>query len=408
MIRTILNHEFKMMFNNKKNILFIVALLVLITSFCIFILPTQVTSDSFNSERAKNDLEDLMIVQKGMKERGATGFMPMSGGPIYAQGEAEALIQSKLITAFDDRDYYRFLLFRLKDSGLYSDIMTRNFTTPSQFRSMDISHAYAQTQERYMEYLKSEVPITYQLIERKTALQVIQKFLLSPAVLLIVFCAIYFSSDILTKDRQYQSVLQGLPVSWYRLINVKSVVAFGYSLFILVALVAFATLLLTLMNGFGSFDIPVVTTELSEEPISEGGINPYLGYDTISMGKFFLLTFGFLPMIIYLFIRLNAMFSLIFKNTWIVLMMSSILLFSEFIYFSRTTRELFGLDISFFPQTYFDIGKIVNGEKLYLLNHTTLNYTKGWFVLIITILIAEVLLFILSQIVNKRRFYQGA
>src|SRR5699024_11334521 len=117
------------------------------------------------------------------------------------------------------------------------------------YSGMDIYHAYSQTQERYHAYLESELPITYQLIEQKTALQTIQKFLLSSAVLLIIFCAIYFSSDMLTKDRHYPSILQGLPIAWYRLINLKSLVAFGYSLFIISGLFAIALLILTLLNG---------------------------------------------------------------------------------------------------------------------------------------------------------------
>lgn len=412
MNRSIIKHEFKMMFNSKKNILFIIALIAIILSYCFIILPTQITPDSFDSERAKNNLEDLEIVQKGMKKRGATGFMPMSGGAIYAQGEVEYNIQSKLITSFEDGDYLRFLRFRLNDSSLYNDIIERNFSAPSQFRGMDISHTYTQAQERYLSYLNSDLTITYQMIEQKTALQTIQNFLLSSAVLLILFCAIYFSSDVHTKDRQYQSVLQGLPVSWYRLINLKSFVAFGYSLLILAGLFALAVITLTLLNGFGSFDIPIITTEPNDfdadEELYYGHGNPYLKYDSITMGKFLVLTIGFLPILIYLFIRLNAIFSLLFKNTWIVLMVSSILLFSEFIYFSRTTRELFGLDISNFPQTYFNIGKIVTGEKFYLLNLETMSYNKGWLVLIITVLVVEVLLFITSRMISKRRFYQGA
>lgn len=407
MNRTILKHEFKMMLHSKKNILFIMALIVIIFGFCFIILPTQITPDSFDSTQAKHNLEDLIIVQEGMKERGATGFRPMSGGAVYAQGEMESNIQSKLITSFDDGDYLRFLRFRLMDSSLYDDIIERNYSAPSQFRGMDINHAYSQTQERYLGYFESELPITYQLIEQKTALQTIQNFLLSSAVLLIIFCAIYFSSDMLTKDRHYPSVLQGLPIAWYRLINLKSLVAFGYSLFIISGLFAIALLIVTLLNGFGSFNIPVVTTEITDEPSYEGG-NPHLGFNTIPMGLFLLLTFLFIPALIYLFIRINAIFSLLLKNTWIVLMLSSILLFSEFIYFSRTTRELFGVDISLFPQTYFDIGKIVTGEKLYLLNHLTMSYEKGWIVLIITILIIEIVLFIVSRIVSRRRFYQGA
>src|SRR5690606_37124924 len=213
---------------------------------------------------------------------------------------------------------------------------------------------------RYQRYLAEELPVTYEMIEQKTALQTIQNFLLGTAVLGIIFVAIYFTSDMLTRDRQNKTVLQGLPIGWYRLITIKSFVSFSYTIIILAALLVIASIVLTILNGFGSFDIRVPITLPRAEP--EYGFS-FNQYDTISLRKLLMKGLAFFFILIYLFIRLNAMLGLLFKNAWLVLMVSTVLLFSELIYFSRTTNKLFGIDISNFPQTYFEFGKIIRSEE---------------------------------------------
>src|SRR5690625_3366684 len=201
------------------------------------------------------------------------------------------------------------------------------------------------------------------MIEGKTALQTMVTIFLSFGPFLILFTAIYFSNDILVRDRKQTTTVQGLPVSWYRYLNTKSVVAFSYTTVVLIILILLAIVLLSLTNGFGSFKMGVPVNELDES-------STLLAYDyqTMSILKFFALTFSFVPIFMFVFIRLNIIFSLLFKNEWIVLILSSFLLFSEQFYYARDKRELFSIGIEHFPQTFFEFGKIVTGEKNFLMN----------------------------------------
>lgn len=402
MNKSIIIHELKMISKSKKNILFVLTLLTLIMSYCFLILPSKQTPDSFLSHEVDKKIDDLSAVQKGKELRGETGFSSMSGRFVYAENEYNLALQRKLLTAFEEENFVRFAHLRMKD-------FTFNGITPNElvifhspFPGKDIKHLYNQTLLRYQGYLHEQLPITYQLIEQKTALQTVQNFLLSSGVFILIFCAVYFSSDMLSKDRRNQSILQGIPVPWYRLINLKTLVTFLYTIAVLVGLTLVAVTTLTLQNGFGFFEIHV--------PIMLSEKNSYGQnlYETISMSRFLLLCVGFFPLLIYLFIRVNAILGLMFKNTWIVLMISSVLLFIERIYYSRTLRELFGLDISYFPQTYFEFGKVRTGEKNFLINMETIQYEKGITVLIISVLVVEIILLATSRIINKRRFYQGS
>ncbi len=233
------------------------------------------------------------------------------------------------------------------------------------------------------------------------------KFILDTTAAILLFCAIYFSSDMITRNKEHRSVLQGVPVGWYRLINVKSFVAFLYTLVILLGLFLLAMLLIAIQNGFGSFKLPVPITLPSSQP------DDYMGYrfsefDNMTIAKFLLLSLGIIPVLIYLFIRLNAIFSLLFKNPWIVIMVSTVLLFVERIYYFRTTTELFGIDLSYFPQTYFDFGRVISGEKYYLIHLESITYQQGIIVLLSSIVVLEIILFVISRAINKRKFYRKA
>jgi len=157
-------------------------------------------------------------------------------------------------------------------------------------------------------------------------------------------------------------------------------------------------LLMTIQFGFGHFDLSIPIMIQQKTFTTDD-------YSAISLGAYLGKTLIVLPLLVLLFVRLNVILSLLFKNEWIVLFISSLILFSERLYATRMTKELFGKDISLFPQTYFDFGKIMDGEKNFLLNTETITYAKGVTVLLITYVIIEIILYIVSLVINKRRFY---
>ncbi|WP_339215815.1 ABC transporter permease subunit [Ornithinibacillus sp. FSL M8-0202] len=408
MTKSMMVHEFKMMLRNKKNILFIIALVSLILTYALLILPMQETPDSFDAEEMKKEISNLEAVTQGMINRGGTGYGEMTGSP-FASNMYSLKVQSRMVNAFEDKNFNRFVQLRMKGFDYNTTSASRDWMLigDAPYPGLDDSRNYSLTDLRYQGYLDANIPITYEMIEQKTALQTITNFLLGTTAFIVLFCAIYFSSDMLAKDRQHRTILQGLPIGWYRLINVKSAVAFGYTLLILFGLLLLAAVIISIQSGFGSFKLSVPITLPSSEP------DEYFGYrfsefDSISIAKFLLLALGIIPILIYLFIRLNALLSLLFKNAWIVLMVSTLILFTERIYYSRTLTELFGIEISNLPLTYFDFGRVISGEKYYLVHLESITYEKGILVLLCTILFLEISLFVVSRIVSKRRFYRKA
>ncbi|MCM3636975.1 hypothetical protein M3152_04515 [Sporosarcina luteola] len=400
MNRNYLKHEFLITARSRRNIPFIVFIGVLLLSYCLILLPNEETKETYNPEEVRNYLTDLEVEQKFREEKGNTGIVHFTGMPVYSMNAYYYKLNQALLTAYEDKNYHRFLYLRNFSllGNEYEYTSDEKLFALSPYPGKDRSHLYKQTMMRFEDYLTNDYPITYGLMYEKTGLQALQKFLQTNGILFLLFCAIFFSSDMLSRDRKNRSVLQGIPLSWYRQLNLKSLSAFFYSLLISSGILVVGVVVMSMQFGFGYLNLHVPIMIAQQTFTIED-------YDVISIAVFLGRTLIVVPLVIFLFIRLNAILGLLFNNEWLVLLVSSLLLFSDRLFVSRTTREIFGKDISFFPQTYFDFGKIVNGDKNFLLNTETITYMKGIFVLLITIAVIELVLFILSKIINKRRFY---
>jgi hypothetical protein len=399
MNRFFIKHEFMLMRKSKKNNMFIVFLAALMFSYCFIVLPNQETIDTIDVEELKVLVSDTAASQESREARGATGIIHFIGMSAYAQDEYKNKVRNAMVHAYDNEEYTRYLRFKILNIDPMVFMEDKTLFPNSPFPGKDRSNLLHQLHLRYDSYLTSNLPISKEIIEQKTALQVLSNLLIGPMTYLILFCAIYFGSDVLVRDRKNQTILQGVPLSWYRLINLKTFVAFSYTMLVLLALFIVGMAALTFQNGFGYFGIQIPTLVPGEEI-------DFMDSEMISIGRFLLFALGFIPILVYLFTRLNMVLSLVLKNEWLVLLVSSLILFSESIYFTRTLREIGGIEISRFPQTYFEFGKVITGMKNFLVNLETITYSKGYLLFIIAIVIIELLLVLVSRIVNKQRFYQ--
>ncbi len=391
------------MMQSKKNLFFILFLTVLVLSYALMILPNEETTETFSPDEVNKELEEIAIQQEDREERGATGIIQFTGMPYYAYNDYYYQLHNRMVHSYKNENFTRFVHLRLQDLIRNEDSFLdehQELFIDSPIPRKDTMHLYHQTLLTYQGYLDQEIAVTGPMIEEKTFLQSVKNILLSSVTYLIIFMAIYFSSDLLTRDKQNQTLLQGLPVPWYQTLNTKSIAAFVYSLLILTGLTLLGLTIITIQFGFGSLDIKVPTMIAQKTFRLED-------YDYMLITEFLFKVLSFIPLIMLLFIRLNMILSLIFRNLWLVLTISTILLVSEFIYFTRTKRQLFGFDVSHFPQTYFDFGKVVTGDKNFLLTVESITYEKGILVLLITLIVVECLVLITAKFINRRRFFSA-
>lgn len=402
MNRTYFIHEFLLTAKSKRTIPFLLFIGVLLISYCFLLVPNRETKETFHPEEIKEYLTGVEVEQNQRMKSGNTGIILMTGDPVFARNDYDHGLFSALLNSYEDRNFLRYLHLRAyyleSDPSVY--LQDENLFKYSPYPGKDREHLYHQTMLRYEDYLMNDRRITEALLFEKTGIQSLQTFLHTYGFYFFLFCAVYFSSDILSRDRTHRTVLQGLPMSWYRQLNLKTLAAFSYTLLVLITVLLTGFFVLSSQFGFGYFNlhVPIMTAQ-NTFSIEEYGV--------ISMVKFIGLSLATLPLLLFLLIRINVILSLLLKNEWLVLLLGTFVIFSERLYDTRTTRDILGIDISYFPQTYFDFGKIVTGEKNFLLNTETITLAKGIIVLLIAAAIIEAVLFVLSRVVTKRRLYQS-
>ena len=396
---SLLKHEFRSIVNSKKNIIFIIFLVAIIALYSFELLPKSQTIFTFDPVKIEEELKSKEFMQESRRANGYTGVNAITGQYYYAADESWINFYRKLLYSYKTDNFPRFLDLRLYDPSSFLD--SEMYKGKSRFPIKDYTHLTNKVLLTYQGYLEDNFTISKSLVEEKTAIQTLFHLLLTPFTYFIVIIGIYLSCDMLVKDRQSRTVMQGLPVSWYQVVNTKTLVAFLYSTFITFALLILGVIFISISQGFGYWNmrIPIMIGQLGAS---------FEDYEYMNVSTFFLISAGFICLLIYLFTRINMLFSLIFKNEWLVLIISTVILFSEQIYFNREARKLFGIDIHLFPQTYFDFGKVINGDKNFLLNLNTISFEQGFIILIFTILALEVLIFIVSRIFNKIYFYKFA
>ena len=124
----------------------------------------------------------------------------------------------------------------------------------------------------------------------------------------------------LSRDRKHRTLLQGIPLSWYRQLNLKSLSVFVYSTLFIACVIVIGVMIMTLQFGFGSFDLKV--------PIMVGQQTFKWGdYSFVTIATYLGKTLAVLPLLVFIFVRLNVVFSLLVKNEWFVLVFSTVVLF---------------------------------------------------------------------------------
>ena len=165
-------HEFKMIMRNRKNILFLIAVISLLFAYAFLVHPSMETPDSFDAEQMQHDIIDNKAIQEGMIARGGTGFGGMTGTP-YANNIYRTKFQSAMVNAFLDQNYNRFVQLRMRGFDYDAVNQTRDWwmIADAPYPGIDAARDSTLHNLRYEGYLNAGVPITYEMIEQKTALQ---------------------------------------------------------------------------------------------------------------------------------------------------------------------------------------------------------------------------------------------
>ncbi|RPF52237.1 hypothetical protein [Aquisalibacillus elongatus] len=400
MIRSLIKHEFKLTLTSKKNLLFASLLGILLIIYAFVLIDHDTHPESFDPEAKQFELNEIEAQQETRRQTGNTGIGGMSG-PVHNNMAYYINTHQKQMRAFENDNFRRYTVHRLDyltTSGR-TEYVGGDLFMESPIPGKDQQHLYDKTLLRLQSYLNQDHTINYSMLTENTALQQLQKLLSNSFVYIIIFIFIFISSDALTRDKHHKTLLQGFPTSWYLMLNVKSFISYAYALLLTLGLIGLGLVLISSLYGFGHLDMQI-PIKVNFEML---GIEHY---EMISISELLLKSSILLIIITLIFNRLNMWLSLVSRNVGIVLFVSTFFLISEIIYSSRTTRELFGIELQYFPQTYFDVGQSITFEKNFLINVDNINFQQGITVLLITLFIIEILFFLTSKWITRQKFFQ--
>lgn len=396
----LIKHELSKLWQNKNHRLLFYFLFTLIASYVFLLLPHLEKVDAVPLTEMQLENESLEAIQLFRAQTDRTSGTLMAPQSAYVMDAEKLDFQQRLVTAFQEENWlrYRYLyneyLIRESNEHLSNFIYAPNSPYPAKDNLKEFQQRLFMYEQTY------QVPEpTLALIEEKTAMQQFVFLLKDYGLIPYLILLLVFGSSILTHNLKHVSLVQGFPIRWKTELNSKAIALLTYVSIGTCLLYLLFFVLVSMRFGVGPLliEIPVI-----------GERESTLFYHTVGLplGKYMLLLFPVFLLFSWLTIRLLTIGSLLFKNEWMALSMTALLLFSERLYFTRSTREIFSIDASYFPQSYTLFSQIITGEKNFLLNVETFTYSKGILVLLVTAIIIEGIFQIVASWMTRQRFYK--
>lgn len=398
MIRSVFNETWLHLIRNTKNRLTIGLVILALFSYSIFFLPRM---ESFNTIHLPQ-LEKSIVSNEGIMNAAIEDenfdVNLFTGVSTYVDARQKFENNQALLLAIKNGDALRYRhLIEVYLPTFHIENMQEQYEQRSLFPMKDFSYDLTNFGNRLARYDESE--LTFHVIQEKTTWQQIQLFLHEWGPTLLVVLTLFISADVFVESIQKRTQRIGVPIGWGTYLFSQSLAIFSFVIVFFVLAGGLFYAINSVLYGFGSLDWHVPSYTFTDDPNKIRDMNGLM-----SIKAFMLVSLPFIGLLLYLFIRLTALFSLAFRHNVLVFIAGIFTLLFEKLYFSRTTRDIFGIDISHFPQTYFDFGKVISGEKNFLVNTGTISAEKGLFVLLLTILSVEILLSVAASIRNRQRF----
>lgn len=158
-------------------------------------------------------------------------------------------------------------------------------------------------------------------------------------------------------------------------------------------------LLISLLYGFG--DLSLLNTNYA---YNDGYRAAEENFFTAPVTDFILQSLILTALLLYLFIRLNAVLSLVFRHDVIVMIAGFAIIAFNRLYSGGGEDKFLGIGAHLFPQNYFEFGNILSGHQNFLTLSNNFTFDNGLIVLLTTIIIIEIILGILAGFMTRQKF----
>lgn len=383
MVKEVYIETMKKLYRSSKTKIFLLFVLIAVVIYTIVILPAAQPMQTVDMERMDLDMQANRGIMEDRARSGKTEVNEFTGASAYQMAKEEYEKQRSfygIIHTGDARRYIEAPYIPEKLSKEIRDYYLANAAEPLK----DLSFDQTNRAMRLNNYLEEVPEINFHLIQEKTAWQQVQLLFAGYGPLLFCAAVIFLVSDIVTRERQEKTQKAGIPYKWNRYLLVQSLAAFTFAVLTLFAFLVLFWGLTGLMFGFGSLSLKVPHYVYSRDYVTNDDV-----FRLMTIKDFLIRTLPFLLLFLFLMIRIGVLSSLWFKNDVVVLAAGIFTVLFEKLYFDRRMQSLLGMPLGYFPQTYLEYGKVVSGEKNFLLNTDSISIQRGLVVLGVFLVLIE-------------------
>lgn len=399
MFLAIFKETAKKIMRNKKN-----RLMLILSVIGIVLYATLMVSNNENILTVDKDQIELeTYAEYGQKESrldaGDIAVNSFTGVDTYSMAKREYEVNFAFYKAISEGDINRlvdlqnsqFPSFLMEDVNEYLD---DKYAGDFQMKEFERAAMFQQ-----MSALGELDSVDTHIYNNKSAFQQLHAFFTGFGPLIILFITVFVASEILTDDRKHRTIKAGQPVGFRKYIFYQSVTVFLIMTAAMAALVTLFILVTGLLYGFGPLSLNV-----TQYAYQDGYRGDEMNFFNIPL-SIFLLQSGVLTVIlIYLFVRINAVLSLIFRHDIVVMIIGFLLVAFNRIYSGGGEETILGLPAYIFPQHYFEFGDILTGIQNYLTMSDQFTFMNGLIVLAVTIIVIEIILYLIIFWMDRQKF----
>ena len=271
----------------------------------------------------------------------------------------------------------------------------QNFMYPVEYGHSGIykengHFGYQRTYHFYNALLTGSANLNKNVLEEKTALQSIQKSLSGWTTLILIIIVIFYTADIFSRDKKYRTVIKNIPLSKSTVLWIKTAVVELGVLFDF--LMAFIITIVCITPKYGLGSLSLKTT------FYMGRLYFKVPFIYQTLGMYYLQLTIFAIVIVFIFIHLTMLLSLLFRSEYVAEIVASMVAVSgKVLYFSMGMGFVYPF-LQQLPTTYFTIGDSLSGDLSYMMDSPGWGFNEGIMPLKLTILVIEIIIFLICRI----------
>lgn len=387
------------MWRNEKNRLFMGILTILVFFYTLFVVPNISGENEINISNLERDMQGNVVQFEQALKDGLIVPNALTGTTAYTGMRRSYVAQREVLTALKQGDVRRYISIPYRPNAEIAELSGLE-QLAYDFLGYEMEQPFQAQKNHY--YATEVEDLSFHIVHDRTSIQQLNLFLLGFGPILLLLGLIFMISDVHVKDRSLETQKVGHPLSWQKYTWVQAMSALGFVAAFYVALGLGFYLLNGILHGFGSFQFP---TGFYEANFKIGVYNSE-NFQLETISWFMLRIAPYLALLGYFFARLNTLLSLWTKQAVVTMALGMFTVLFQFIYYGSEATELLGLHIKQFPQTYFNIGKVLTGRfELQIGEAIPDLFSQGLLVLGITIVIIELLIYISSKKITRQKFF---